>query len=328
MPNLRSRLDTQIGQLPVSLVAWGYNIRRSLQMLWPTSRYPLADSANVLSCQPLIYISSGRAGTTLLRSMLAVTGQIAIPPETYALSFAALQYQAMQEQSWYNLVRIVLSLFEGIDDFHKWELNLHPVYVQARNLPPAERSLARIIDLVFLHYASVHYPNATVWGDQSPFNARRLSWIMAVFPQAKYLNILRDGRDVVASFKETDNPKQTIEWAIDRWLFAVQAGERAQKLLPAENYLEIRYEALVSEPEDTLKKVCTFADIDFDSTMLDFWKSPTTIEARYQEHHRNLNRPVFSTSIGRWQERLTEAEQAQVMTALKPKLQHLGYLSD
>lgn len=325
MPDLQSRFDTLVGQLPVSWVAWGYNLRRSLRLLWPSSPYPLADRADALSCQPLIFLSSGRAGTTLLRSMLVVNGQIAIPPESFALAFTALQYQAMQEQSWYNLVRLVISLFEGIEMFHEWEVDLHPVYVQARALAPQERSLARIIDLVFMHYARVHYPNANLWGDQSPYNTRRLRWIMAVFPQARYLHILRDGRDVVASYKAKGSARETVDWAIDRWSVAVRTARQAQKRLPDEGFLEIRYEDLVRDSEATLQRVCQFAGIDYNANMLDYWKSPTTIEAKHHTYHQNLTRPVFTDSIGRWRERLSEAEQAHVSQQLAPLLHDLGY---
>ena len=146
--------------MPLRLAAWGYNLRRTLRLLWPQNRFPLADTAGTLSCQPLIFVSAGRSGTTLLRSMLAVSGEIAIPPESYALSFAALQYQAMQEQSWYNLVRLIVSLFEGVESFKLWQMNMNPVYVKARSLPPPERSLARVIDLIFLEYAAQHFPDA------------------------------------------------------------------------------------------------------------------------------------------------------------------------
>lgn len=300
-------------------------------MLLPGNRYPLAAAPGTLSCQPLIFVTAGRSGTTLLRSMLAVTGEIAIPPESYALSFAALQYQAMQEQSWYNLTRLIVSLFEGFEKFELWEMTLHPVYVKGRSLPPDERSLARLIDLVFTEYAQAHFPQATLWGDQTPQNCHRLPWIMQTFPQAKYLHVLRDGRDVVASYLQSGAvasyvaPEETVAFALDRWQTAVRAADYARRHLPDEQFLEIRYEQLVQAPEATLQRVCRFAGMAYQPAMLDYWQAETTVEHRYQSHHQNLTQPVFSSSIGRWRERLDNQQQAQVQQSLAPLLAQLGY---
>ncbi len=324
-------LKSATANMPLNLAAWGYNLRRTLRLLLPGNRFPLADTADTLSCQPLMFVSAGRSGTTLLRSMLVTGGEIAIPPESYALSFAALQYQAMQEQSWYNLVRLIVSLFEGLESFKLWEMSMHPVYVKARSLPPAERSLARIIDLIFLEYAAQHVPNAHLWGDQTIQNAQRLPWIMQTFPQARYLHVLRDGRDVIGSYLKNreaipyvDN-SDIIEFALERWRSAVQAATNAKKQLPAEQFLEIRYEDLVQSPEPVLQRVCNFAGIHCTPQMLNYWQSDTTVEDRYQSFHQNLKKPVFASSIGSWQTRLNDPQKEQIQRELGSLLTQTGY---
>lgn len=321
-PFLRSLTDRTVDNLPLSAAAWLYNLRRVAKLLIPRSPYTLADRADSLSNQPLLFVSSGRAGTTLLRSMLVAGGDIAIPPESFAITAAALQFSAMQELGWYNLTRLVISLFEGIDAFQYWEIDLYPVYVQARSLPEDQRSLAKIIDLIFMHYASEHFPNAVLWGDQSPFNSRRLGWVRQIYPRGRYLHILRDGRDVVASYKQKGDG---VEWAWDRWSVAVRSARELQSQLPAECFLEIRYEHLVTDPETTLRQVCTFADIPYKPVMLEYWKLPTTQEHQYRSFHQNLARPVFPTSIGRWKERLTPEEQTRTQEVLGGLLREMGY---
>jgi len=65
----RSFVNRTIDNMPLSVAAWLYNVRRAAKLLLPNNPFPLADQANSLSCQPLLFVSSGRAGTTLLRSM-------------------------------------------------------------------------------------------------------------------------------------------------------------------------------------------------------------------------------------------------------------------
>ena len=127
-------------------------------------RYPLDDKVNSLSCRPLLILSSGRAGTTLLRSMLAAGNQIAIPPETQVLYKAVLKFSTLQHLEWGDLCRLIIALFESHSNFKMWQANLAPAYCQAIELPPHERSLARLIDAVFQCYAAEKFPEARVLG--------------------------------------------------------------------------------------------------------------------------------------------------------------------
>ncbi len=290
-----------------------------------TRRYPLDDRADSLSCRPLIFISAGRSGTTLLRSMLVAAGGIAIPPETQIFHTLALKYSSLQNLHWNDIARMVLAQFESHPHFQLWDVNLAPAYQVALNLPEKERSLARLIDIVFTTYAAQQFPEARAWGDQSPIHTFYLPWVYPVFPQGRYLHLLRDGRDVIASVAERRGP-EALELATLRWKTSVRRVREFQKRANPEQVLEIRYEQLVSQPEEALRKVSAFAGIEYNPMMLEYYKLPTTIEHHYLAHHRNLGKPVFTTSIGRWKERLNKEQQAYVLSHISPLLQELGYL--
>lgn len=287
------------------------------------SPFPLTASPGSLSCRPLFIVSAGRSGTTLLRSMIAANGEIAIPPEGLMIGPAVRKYLALQAIGWKDMARLTVALFESGEQFPLWKVNMAPVQLRVVSLSEEERSLARIIDEVYTHYASEHFPNARLWGDQSPINALFLPWIVRAFPHGRYLHLLRDGRDVVASILSRD---RALPYATRRWMISVNKILAAQKELPPDQFLEVRYESLVSEPEATLRAVCGFAGIEYDARMLDYWKSPTTIEHRYFDHHRNLSRPVFTDSVGRWKERLSEEQQEYVLKRITPLLQELDYV--
>lgn len=316
--------ELRVGRLPLWLVRLAYSGGRLLRGLRLWDHHPLADHHGTLSCQPLIMMSSGRSGTTLLRSMLVTGGQIAIPPESHILPYTALQFSALQDLSWDNQMRLVLSLFESITTFTVWETDLQVLYPRLRALPKQERSLARLLDLIYLHYAESAFPQATVWGDQSPNNVLYAPWLAQVYPQGKYLHVLRDGRDVVASYVQKGD---SIERATERWRVSVGQAQWLKKHLPSDCFLEVRYEALVSEPETTLQAVCRFSGIDYTRDMLDYWKSPTTVEHKYHTggYHDNLQKPVFTGSIGRWRERLTDEQQRYVMQQLSQTLLNTDY---
>jgi hypothetical protein len=287
------------------------------------TRYPFADQANSLSCNPLLMLSSGRAGTTLLRSMLVAGGQISIPPETQVFAKAALKFSALQNWNWGDICRIVIALFESHGNFKMWDANMYPAYGNAIGLPAAERSLARIIDEIFKCYTQQAFPEAKIWGEQSPLHTLYAPWVYKIFPRAKYLHLLRDGRDVIASMVER---KYTLEYSTERWKACVERTYQLREKLAPDQFLEIRYEDLVSKPEETLQQVSSFVGIEFRQQMLDYWKLPTTVEHKYMDHHRNLSKPVFTSSIGQWKQRLTEDQQKYIMTSAADLLRKLNYL--
>jgi hypothetical protein len=287
-------------------------------------RYPLADKHGTLSCRPLFIISSGRAGTTLLRSMLVAGGQIAIPPETQVIPLAIRRYMTLQHLGWNDLSRLILALFESHPLFYLWEISLQPAYAPVLNLAKDQRSLARTIDQVFRCYLDQQFPDAMLWGDQSPINTLYWSWVLKTFPNARYLHLLRDGRDAIASMVGTG--RTTVKLATSRWISSVDNAVALQNRLPLAQFLEVRYEHLARSPAESLARVCGFVGIDYGDEMLDFWKLPTTIEHKHLRVHQNLGKPIFADSIGAWTKRLTATEQMYVLARTAPWLERLGFL--
>jgi hypothetical protein len=220
----------------------------------------------------------------------------------------------------------MIAEFESNANFALWETNMAPAYQKILNLPAEQRSLAKLIDEVYLTYAAQKVPNAKIWGDQSPIHTFFLPYILKVFPRGKFMHLLRDGRDVISSMVERHGGDYIHE-AVYRWKTSIQRTNEIQKRLPRDQYLEVRYERLVTDSENTLKEICVFLDIEYLPAMLDYWKLPSTIEHKFKSFHKNLEKPVFSSSIGKWRERLNPAQQDYVLGQISGELSELGYLS-
>lgn len=288
---------------------------------------PLYRAADLQGGQPVFIISSGRSGTTLMRSMLVAGGHIAIPAETQIIHMLPIKYRTTRGLSWEDQVRLVIASFESHRNFPLWQVNLADTYQRVLGIPENERSLARVINEVYFTYAAQVFPEARVWGDQSPIHTFYLPYISKVFPKARYMHLLRDGRDVVSSMVTRHGDDYLFE-AVLRWKTSLKRINRFQKTLAPGQYIEVRYENLVREPEPTLRRVCEFIGIDYTPRMLDYWKLPTTIEHKYKSFHQNLGKPVFDSSIGKWRERLSASQQEYVMQHLTAELRELGYLDE
>lgn len=310
--------------LPLALASPLFRAKQAAKLLVPSrSGTTLADGHDQLEHQPLLFQSAGRSGTTLLRSMLVAGGDIAIPPESYILCWAALKFHATRRLPWPDQCMTILELFDQSPVFHLWDFDVLGVRHDAFALPPERQNLACLLDLIYRAYGARHFPAATRWGDQSIENTLQIQWLLKVFPEGKYLHVLRDGRDVASSWVEQGRP---VDNAVDMWLIDLEKVGWLRKRLPPACFHEVRYEELVTDPERALVGVCEFAGIPYRPEMLDYWRHDTTVEHKDDpELHGNLAKPVFTASVGSWRERLSPDEQQVVIDRLGAALTEQGY---
>ena len=289
-----------------------------------TKAYPLSHPDNT-DLTPVFIISSGRSGTTLLRSMLVASGQISIPPETQNIHTLAVKFLAYHGLKWQDLSRLMVADFESHHNFFMWETNLAPLYQAVIDLPEESRTLETIIDQVYMFYAAEKFPDAKIWGDQSPIYTFQLPSLLKVFPHARFIHMLRDGRDVVSSMV-TRHGAGYLQEAVYRWKKSIEITEKFQKQMPANRYLEVRYEHLVEHSEQTLQNISRFIGIDFTPNMLEYWHLPSTVEYKHKSFHQNLSKPVFSSSIGKWRERLSQEQIDFMLAELDQPLRLKAYI--
>lgn len=123
---------------------------------------------------------------------------------------------------------------------------------------------AAVVDAVYKHFAEK--AGKRRWGDKSPINTQYLRALGAAFPRARFVHIIRDGRDAAQSFHRRWGyyPKHTIL----RWKRVVETGIRQGAELGPSRYLQVFYESLTKDPENEMKRVCEFLDLRFDESVL------------------------------------------------------------
>jgi hypothetical protein len=125
------------------------------------------------------------------------------------------------------------------------------------------RSAASIFDQIMRMFAAAK--GAQIWCEKTPMYVHHLTLLANAFPDAKFLHIVRDGRDCAASFHRRwkFNPVRTIY----RWKQAVRSG-RAQGKLLGSRYHEVRYESLTQAPEPAFREICGILGIPFEAAIL------------------------------------------------------------
>lgn len=253
--------------------------------------------------RPVFICGSGRSGTTLLAMILDSHFNFVVGPEIKALQPISNLYNMLSNQ-----IRESLSKY----NFLQSDLNV---------------SFRRFISSLFTK-RNIH--GRVV--EQTPLNIESMPELVSIFPDAQFLHIIRDGRDVVSSLLKRKwlngttgkpfEPTESIEKAAKYWNdIMLKAKNVSQSLLTDSNYLEFKYEKLINSQEETVKFVLEFLGEPFDSAVLEYHKHEHSFSP-------STNKPqtgIYNTAVGRWKNEFSPKD-AQVFDSIAGQmLIELGY---
>lgn len=220
-------------------------------------------------------VGSPRSGTTLLRFMLDAHPQLAIPPETGFLRLAgelAGEGEELRQRFFAALVAFPASA-PAWEDF-----GIPAAAFRARLEALEPFSVAEGLRLFYRMYAERF--GKPRWGDKTPLHCREMPLLERLLPEARFVHLVRDGRDASLSLRRTwFSPGDDIETLAHYWRENVAAAREGGAAV--RRFLEVRYEDLVAAPERVLRDVCAFLDLRFCGEMLRY---PERTPARLAEH--------------------------------------------
>lgn len=270
---------------------------------------------------PVFLVGAQRSGSTLLRLILNAHSEIAIPEDADFLKPLLTKGATSGFISGDSLVN-TSNYLKANPHFKLWG------YDYDRYLSDLQKrgriTVAGLMDEIFSLYAERE--GKKIWGDKSPSFFRRLDVLSSLFPDARFIHIVRDGRDAFESLRSMDPSKNDPGVMAIEWSYKLARIEKALKnILPA-NTLTIRYEDLLDDPEKTIKDCCSVIGVSYEPRMLDFYK---TSHKYIGEHHSKLIfKPIDPSNKYRWREKLSRRD-AAVFTALSSGcLERYGYSLD
>jgi hypothetical protein len=257
-------------------------------------------------------IACSRSGTTLLRAMLDSHPDLAIPPESHFLK--AFLREPLTPEGF-------LSLLAMHPRFGKWELPIEEVSAAFAANGVSDASSA--IRTLYATYAKRR--GKPRWGDKTPEYVRFARGLGKLLPEARFIHLIRDGRDVALSWMQTPFSPGSIGQTAERWRRQVRRGRNAGNHLPG-RYLEIKYERLVAEPEPVVREICAFIDLPFDPVMLDHTSRADEIIASAWNPavHRRVRQPA-TPGLRNWRREM-DADDVRCFEAVAGELLvELGY---
>jgi hypothetical protein len=283
-------------------------------------------------------VGVGRSGTTLLRMMLDAHPELAIPPETHFVN-PFIQISGRLRFNPEVACRAIVH-----DQRRRWGdfgLEADDLIARFREIEPFNTSDA--LRGFYALYASKH--GKPRWGDKTPDYVRKMKKIQRTLPEARFVHVIRDGRDaglsqnarIIRRGKEPVPPREMAR----RWRKRIVKSRDDAK--DVEGYIEVRYEDLIDDTEAVLRRVCELVEVHYDPVMLRYHERA---EERLQEMagalparagrpereagervaaHALTTKPPQRDRVAVWKTEMTEAENAEFEEAAGYLLDDLGY---
>jgi hypothetical protein len=271
--------------------------------------------------RPIFIVSSPRSGSTLLRLIIDAHSKISIPPPGFMFPFI---YPFLFSYGDLNNELNLRELIEDVTQFHKLKGWPEKLTVNEIIAAVKENSFVGVYSAIHEIWAKKH--GKVRWGEKTPRNIFFIGEILSCFPDAQFIHIIRDGRDVAVDWVDNLNWPKNIYSSAMEWREHILAIKPWRDKLSADQLIEIFYEDLVKDPFTVVQQVCNFVGEDVESNMLKYHSSEHTLQwARSEKCHQYVTNPVTQEYIGFYKNRLENRDIQMLSGILEKELRELGY---
>ena len=283
--------------------------------------------------EPAVFIvGMNRSGTTLLRMMLDAHPELTIPPETH---FVPDLIKAVREDG--STPEDALEAMKSAREWGDFGFTDEEMLTRLRALPKLKPGAA----VRTFYEAYMQQQGKPRWGEKTPTYVQKMKLIQRALPEARFVHVIRDGRDVALSVLDRTVRDLTADDVARRWKKKItKAREDAPAL---EHYTEIRYEDLILDTEPVLRRVAEFCDLPWDDAMLSYHERSAdrlkemaralpadgrakelSVERR-METHEMTTKPPSADRVARWRTQMGPEQRAAFEAEAGDLLKQLGY---
>ncbi len=270
--------------------------------------------------RPFFIVACDRSGTTMLRLILDRSADVAIPTESMVVvDMAAIRGRFGALDSDEQFERLAATVWAH-PKVREWGLSGPPPRREGRRGAEAYRAA---LEAPYLAYAAKH--GKPGWGDKTPYYVTHLAEVRRVFPEARVVSLVRDGRDVALSLLGVPFGPANVWAAAHQWRDAVRAVDRDARWL-GDDLLTVRYEDLVADPAAVVPEICRFLEIAYEPGMLAVEETPPDrIAAGQEAWFTELYAGITASSVGKWRRQMKPSDVALFESIAGAELERHGY---
>src|SRR4051794_40275276 len=246
-----------------------------------------------LSSRMIFNVGSRRSGTYWLQRIVSAHPDVAaVPSETHLFAGG------------------IAPLFEGFQHSLRSSAKVGEVYVEREAALDATRDLCDVV------FAGAVEPGAARIAERTPLHVFHLELIAAIYPDARFVHIIRDGRDVARSVAAQRWGPEEITEAAGEWRDAIGAARGAG--LPGDVYREVRYENLLTDPAPVVAELYQWLGLAASDASVAEAIGEAGIGA-------NLGAAPSGIGVAKWRDAYTPADLAAFDRVAGDMLRELGY---
>lgn len=295
-------------------------------------------SANKLN-SPLFIIGSPRSGTSLLRLILTSHSQILVPPECGFIIWLHTKYASWNVTDNENSSKLESFLDDLIacKKFDTWMLDKIVIEKQIASYKPA--NYAELCAVVYCAFGVNSNKNFAIWGDKNNFHLNHLDELFGLYKNARFLHIVRDGRDVACSYREVMATKSKSPYAPNldtnitnialEWSNNVMKVDSFMSLMQPETAMTIRYEDLVSQTTPSVTGICEWLGIAYEADMLNYYQQNKNNKIEPEltmDWKKRTLLPISDDTVRRYARLLSEREKEDFSATAAIALRRFSYV--
>ncbi len=276
---------------------------------------------------PIFIVGANRSGTTLLRLILNAHPNLAIPEEVvyFGSSLAGVPIDrwrdpGLSKEAYTSFVMQFLdNNCQPLGDIDRDEL-LDMILEEG----PAD--FRRPYQCVLEAWAGRQ--GKSRWGEKTPGNLFYADIIHEMFPDARFIHLVRDPRAGVSSMLGTSFfPNDVVFNALGRAKFMTEGRVLLERHVPAEQRFLLRYEDIVAAPEPTIRALCDFLGEAFEPAMMDFHEDASRFMKKEAATDFNAaaTRPISADMRDKWRSKLDTADIAKIQAVCRRPMAEYGY---
>lgn len=290
-----------------------------------------------MNTPPIFFIMGRpRSGTTLLSTLFDAHPNVKIPPEFPIMLPLYQRFRRVRQWDQATIHRFVAFIWHHNVFIHRTLENLKidreaftAELMKLEGRGTVQDFLKKVNEQVFSLFPK---GEIRMIGDKNPVYSIYTRRFMRIFPEAKFVCIVRDYRDNFVSMRRLSDLKleaPILPLQVWRWRYVARLFLDCQKRWPG-RFLLIRYEDLVTDKENLMQRICLFLDLPYDPGVFDFHLRKEETFRTYdnplvERFHGSLMNPVNTGRMDQWKKDLTEEEVRMADAVAGSTADLLGY---
>ena len=252
----------------------------------------------------IFLVGTPRSGTTILQSLLAAHPEVISFPESKFFHY--LLYDKLVGQ-----LRSRMEVFFN-DEIKRPELLKD--FDDSQSVENKTRWFVGVLDGLAAEQ------NKSIWLEKTPEHIYFIPDIEGLLPDAKFIHILRNGMDTIASMYESTRIYHELwgagwdlDHCIERWVYAVL---NSHKYVNKASHILVKYEDLLDDKIKLLGKICKFVGIEYDGAMLENYKQQAANLSLNVPWHKGIDRDISSTKFHKYHALFKQDEIAYILNKI------------